>query len=87
MHMANLNIRIDDTLKQQAELIFSDLGICLSAATTMFLKQVVRYNGIPFELRADPFYSVENQARLLAAKERMEKSGGTVHELIEIDNN
>ena len=58
--MANLNIRVDDTLKQQAELIFSDLGISLSAATTMFLKQVVRYNGIPFELRADPFYSAEN---------------------------
>lgn len=84
--MANLNIRVDDTLKQQAELIFSDLGITLSAATTMFLKQVVRYNGIPFELRADPFYSAENQSRLLAAKERMEKTGGTVHEPIEVDH-
>lgn len=81
--MANLNIRVDDTLKKQAEMIFSDLGLNLSTATTMFLKQVVRHNGIPFELRADPFYSVENQARLLIAKERMEKNGGTVHELIE----
>lgn len=43
--MANLNIRVDDTLKQQAEQIFSDIGISLSAATTIFLKQVVRYNG------------------------------------------
>ncbi len=84
--MANLNIRVDDTLKQQAELIFSDLDISLSAATIMFLKQVVRYNGIPFELRADPFYSAENQARLLISKERMEKNGGTVHELIEVDD-
>lgn len=84
--MANLNIRVDDTLKQQAELIFSDLGLSLSAATTMFLKQVVRYNGIPFELRADPFYSAENQMRLSTAKERMEKKGGTVHELIEVED-
>lgn len=84
--MANLNIRVDDTLKKQAEMIFSELGISLSAATTMFLKQVVRYNGIPFELRIDPFYSPENQARLLAAKERMEQNGGTVHELIEVDD-
>lgn len=84
--MANLNIRVDDTLKKQAEAVFSDLGISLSAATTMFLKQVVRYNGIPFELRADPFYSAENQRRLLAAKERMEKTGGAVHELIEVDD-
>lgn len=84
--MANLNIRVDDTLKKQAEMIFSDLGITLSAATTMFLKQVVRHNGIPFELRADPFYSAENQDRLSAAKERMEQNGGTVHELIEVDD-
>ena len=84
--MANLNIRVDDTLKKQAEAIFSELGINLSVATTMFLKQVVRYNGIPFELRVDPFYSSENQKRLLEAKERMEKNGGTVHELIEVDD-
>jgi len=84
--MANLNIRVDDTLKKQAEAIFSELGINLSVATTMFLKQVVRYNGIPFELRVDPFYSAQNQARLLAAKERMERTGGTVHDLIEVDD-
>ncbi len=84
--MANLNIRVDDTLKQQAELIFSDIGISLSAATTIFLKQVVRCNGIPFELRADPFYSAENQSRLQAAKKRMENTGGTVHELIEVED-
>lgn len=84
--MANLNIRVDDTLKKQAEDIFSELGLSLSAATTIFLKQVVRYNGIPFELRLDPFYSAENQARLIAARERMEQTGGTVHELIEADD-
>jgi DNA-damage-inducible protein J len=84
--MANLNIRVDDTLKQQAELIFSDIGISLSAATTIFLKQVVRCNGIPFELRADPFYSAENQERLLAAKARIELTGGTIHELIEVED-
>ncbi len=84
--MANLNIRVDDALKKQAETIFSELGISLSAATTMFLKQVVRHNGIPFELRVDPFYSAENQACLLAAKERMEQTGGTVHEIVEAED-
>lgn len=82
--MANLNIRIDDTLKKQAENVFSEIGISLSAATTIFLKQVVRYNGIPFELKVDPFYSAENQKHLIEAKERMEKSGGTIHDLIEV---
>lgn len=82
--MANINV--DDTLTQQAETIFSELGISLSTATTIFFKQVIRYNGIPFELRVDPFYSAENQARLLAAKERMEQTGGTIHELVEADD-
>jgi len=84
--MATLNIHIDDTLKQQAETICADLGISVSTATIMFLKQLVHHNGIPFELRADPFYSAENQTRLLAAKERMEQNGGTIHELIEVDD-
>ena len=82
--MANLNIRVDDTLKKPAEAIFSELGINLSVATTMFLKQVVRYNGIPFELRVDPFYSAQNPARLMEANERMQHTGGTVYDLIEV---
>ncbi|GHT60490.1 DNA damage-inducible protein [Spirochaetia bacterium] len=81
--MANLNIRVDDTLKEQAENVLDYIGLSLSAATTIFLKQVVHRNGIPFELRADPFYSPENQARLRASIKQMEETGGTVHELIE----
>ena len=82
--MATINITIDDRLKEQAETVFNELGINLLTATTIFLKQVVRWNGIPFDLRADPFFSAENQAHLKAAKERMEKTGGTIHELIEV---
>ena len=84
--MANVNIQVEDALKNQAEIVFSELGIDLPTAITIFLKQVVRHNGIPFPLTADPFYSPENQAHLLAAKERMERTGGTVHELIEVDD-
>ncbi len=63
--MANVNIRVDDKLKKEAEEIFSELGLTMSAATNVFYKQVVRFGGIPFELRiSDPFYSAENQARL-----------------------
>ena len=46
-----LNLRVDAELKQQAELIFSDLGIPTSTAINMFLHSVVRYGGIPFDLR------------------------------------
>ncbi len=82
--MANLNIRVDDALKSQAELVLSDLGLTMTAAVNVFLKQAIRCNGIPFALQADPFYSAENQRRLLIAKQRMEQKRGTVHELIKV---
>ena len=47
-----LNLRVDADLKAQAEQIFSELGLPTSMAITMFLKSVVRYGGIPFDLRA-----------------------------------
>lgn len=65
--MANVNIRVDDDLKKEAENIFSALGLSMSTATNVFYKQVVRCGGIPFDLRLDPFYSAENQAHLQKA--------------------
>ena len=62
--MANVNIRVDDKLKYETENIFSALGLSMSTATNVFYRQVVRYGGIPFDLRIDPFYSAENQAHL-----------------------
>jgi DNA-damage-inducible protein J len=62
--MANVNIRVDDKLKQSAESIFQEIGLSMSAATNVFYKQVVRCGGIPFELKTDPFYSDSNQAHL-----------------------
>ena len=81
--MANLNIRVDDTLKKQTEEILESIGMSLSTATTIFYKQVCRYKGIPFELLVDPFYSPENQTRLRAAMRRMDETDGTIHELLE----
>lgn len=53
MTMKNLNIRVDEELKIKAEELFSELGLNMSTALTMFLKTSVRYGGIPFELRID----------------------------------
>ena len=47
----NFTIRIDPELKKAADEVFSDLGLNLTTAITLFLKASVRYDGIPFELR------------------------------------
>jgi len=49
----NLNIRVDEELKREAEAIFSELGLSMSAALNIFLRYSVRYGGIPFELRIE----------------------------------
>lgn len=48
---ANLYARIEPDLKENAEAILNVLGISASSAITMFYKQIVMHNGIPFELK------------------------------------
>ncbi len=49
----NLCIRIDPELKAQAESLFDDLGMNLTTAITVFFRQAVRENRIPFEITRD----------------------------------
>ena len=51
MATTNINVRVNTELKQSAESLFSDLGLNMSTAITMFLKSAVSYDGIPFEVR------------------------------------
>ena len=51
MATTNINISVDSELKQSAEELFNDLGLNMSSAITIFLKSVVSYDGIPFELK------------------------------------
>lgn len=83
--MAQINLRIDDDTKRQAEKTLNDIGLNMSTAITIFLKTVARENKIPFELSADPFYSRENMAELerRAADVRSGKSHFKEHDLIE----
>lgn len=63
--MANVNIRIDDELKKEAEMIFNELGLTPTAAITLFYKQVIRTYSIPFELKLD----IPNKETVDAIKE------------------
>ena len=47
----NLNVRVDEELKREAESIFTELGMNLSTAMNLFLRSAVRHGGIPFDLR------------------------------------
>ncbi len=51
-------VRIDKTLKKESVELFSQLGIDMSSAVNMFLKQCVMRGGIPFEVTV-PSYKKE----------------------------
>ena len=53
MSTTNLNIRVDENLKKKADKLFSELGMSMSTAMNIFLRQSVRYGGIPFDIRLD----------------------------------
>lgn len=52
-NMTNLNIRTDKNVKAAAEKIFEDLGMNMTTAVNVFLRQTIRENGIPFALKLD----------------------------------
>lgn len=51
--MANLNVRVDDTIKEQADELFARLGMNTTTAVNVFLRQALQFGGIPFEIRSE----------------------------------
>ena len=68
----NLSIRIDRSLKDEADQVFNELGMNLTTAITIFVRQAVRQKKIPFEIA---LYSNEDKGiamrEAMAASERI----------------
>ena len=50
--MAQVNIHIDDELREKGERLFQELGLSFSAAISIFVSQVVRTRTLPFPVEA-----------------------------------
>ena len=50
MKTVNVTFRVDDELKAQADTLFSELGMSLSTAFNIFLRQSVREQQLPFSV-------------------------------------
>ena len=48
---SNIYTRVEPEIKEQAEKILTQLGIPMSNAITIFLRQVVMHKGIPFDMK------------------------------------
>ena len=82
--MANLQIRIDENLRAQAQSVAMSMGLDLPSAVRLFLTQMVRENGLPFRPQAEPFYSARNQSHLIQViNDLNDGKNCAAHELIE----
>ena len=64
MAQANLSVRIDENDKKSFEVFCNETGMNVSVAINMFIKTVLREHKLPFEIKADPFYSKSNMSYL-----------------------
>lgn len=82
-----LQVRIEETLKDQASKVFESLGIDTSTAVRMFLKRAVMENGIPFRmtLPRDPYSAERGYRAMLEIGESAEKNGLSDMSLDEIN--
>ena len=85
MAQTNLTIRIDEAVKQEAEVLFSRIGLNMSSAINIFFRQAIREQSIPFELKPyDDYYTgarLDRVLRSIGQAERGEVVTKTMAEL------
>ena len=63
----NFSIRMDNDIKKQCETLYGELGMNLTTAINVFLRQSLRVGGLPFEVRLDQ-PNKETMAAMLEAE-------------------
>ena len=82
--MANIQVKVDDSLRDNAQVVANQIGLDVATAVRMFLIQMVKVKGLPFQPVVDPFYSTANQRYLEHAAEDIKNGVNIVyHDIIE----
>ncbi len=89
---SSVTIRVETEDKRKAEQLFSSLGLNMSTAFNMFIKQSLLCEGLPFDVTLrnssdDYFYSKANREHLDRSIAQLKAGKGKPHDLIEVDDN
>lgn len=77
MASTNFSVRMDSDIKKQCESLYGELGMNLTTAINVFLRQSLRVGGFPFEVKLDQ-PNKETMAAMLEA-ERIAKDTSVKH--------
>ncbi|MCR5294386.1 MAG: type II toxin-antitoxin system RelB/DinJ family antitoxin [Lachnospiraceae bacterium] len=87
MALSTLTARVDESDKNAFDAFCDSVGLTTSAAINIYVKAVLREHRIPFEIRQeDPFYNASNQAYIMKSVAELKSGKGTLHELIEVED-
>ena len=83
--MSTISVRLDSNDKHLFEEFCNDVGMSISTAVSMFVKNVITNQKLPFAVERDPFYSKENMERLKGIINDIDSGKAKLieHELIE----
>lgn len=87
---ANINVRTNTEIKQKSEELFNDLGLTMSTAINMFLKQAIMSQAIPFDIKRnipnEKTMSAINEAHMNSKNKKIRtyKNMKEVYESLEI---
>lgn len=71
--MSHIQIRIDEKTKKSAKKVLDELGLDMTSAIRIFLKQVVLRRKLPFEILTENGLTIEQEAEILKASEEAKR--------------
>ena len=83
MSKTSMSIRLDSEVKEQAQQVFSNLGMDIKTAINIFLRQAIQYQGLPFDVRLDENRRLLEVLTDLDQNRNMSQSFESVSDLME----
>ena len=83
MSKTSMSIRLDSEVKEQAQQVFSNLGMDMTTAINIFLRQAIQYQGLPFDVRLDENRKLLEVLTDLDQNRNMSQSFKSVSDLME----
>ena len=83
MSKTSMSIRLDSEVKEQAQQVFNSLGMDMTTAINIFLRQAIQYQGLPFDVRLDESRKLMEVSGDLDQNRNMSQSFVSVSDLME----
>ena len=83
MTKTSMSIRLDSEVKEQAQQVFNHLGMDMTTAINIFLRQAIQYQGLPFDVKIDENRKLLQVVTDVEQNRNMSRSFESVSDLME----